>query len=299
MILSSVIFWIKTVLFPSYHLPIQANTTFSVIGVGLSRTGTLSTRVALSQLLGGKIYHGYESDMDPRADFWLRAAQDINCINEDDWREFLSGRGYTGGVGEPLALFYKEISEAYPEAKFLLTTRDPVKWYKSMKKAIIEPRSYLETPPISWIFNTFGWNQNKQMFLRVRSLSAQRLGMNYTSWSAVYAGEKTAVDFFNQWNTAIMKTIPKERLLVYRVEEGWKPLANFLGLPEPEVPFPSVNDGATVTVIIVGGYYLLMLGLPLLLVSLLCWRWRRRLRKATNPAANMYSRLSKSVYSRI
>merc|ERR1711935_271799 len=82
-----------------------------------------------------------------------------------------------------------------------------------------------------------------------------------------------------QWNTAIMKTIPKERLLVYRVEEGWKPLANFLGLPEPEVPFPSVNDGATVTVIIVGGYYLLMLGLPLLLVSLLCWRWRRRLIK--------------------
>ena len=40
--------------------------------MGLSRTGTLSTRLALAKLLGGKIYHGYESDMDDRAHFWLR-----------------------------------------------------------------------------------------------------------------------------------------------------------------------------------------------------------------------------------
>ena len=46
-----------------------------MIGVGLSRTGTISTRLALAKLLGGKIYHGYESDMDDRADFWLRWGQ--------------------------------------------------------------------------------------------------------------------------------------------------------------------------------------------------------------------------------
>ena len=35
---------------------------------------SMSGRLALAKLLGGKIYHGYESDMDDRADFWLRWA---------------------------------------------------------------------------------------------------------------------------------------------------------------------------------------------------------------------------------
>ena len=33
---------------------------FLVLGVGLPRTGTMSLRVALTRLLGGKCYHGIE-----------------------------------------------------------------------------------------------------------------------------------------------------------------------------------------------------------------------------------------------
>ena len=72
MFLKSIWVWVSTVLYPPEIIPAPANNTIRVIGVGLSRTGTLSTRLALSRLLGGKIYHGYESDMDDRADFWLR-----------------------------------------------------------------------------------------------------------------------------------------------------------------------------------------------------------------------------------
>lgn len=71
MFLTSIYVWVTTVLFPPIIQP-PVNSTIKVIGVGLSRTGTLSTRLALAKLLGGKIYHGYESDMDDRADFWLR-----------------------------------------------------------------------------------------------------------------------------------------------------------------------------------------------------------------------------------
>ena len=95
---------------------------------------------------------------------------------------FSSDRGYTAGVGEPMALFYKEISKVYPEAKFLLNTRDPASWYRSMRQAIIKPRTYLETPPISWIFSIFSIEQNKQLFHKVRSLSSTKLGLNYSSW---------------------------------------------------------------------------------------------------------------------
>ena len=94
----------------------------------------------------------------------------------------LLDRGYTAGVGESMALFYKEISAVYPEAKFLLNTREPASWYRSMRRAIIKPRTYLETPPISWIFSVFSIEQNKQLFQKVRSLSAMKLGLNYSSW---------------------------------------------------------------------------------------------------------------------
>ena len=117
MFLKSIWVWVSTVLYPPELVPAPANNTIRVIGVGLSRTGTLSTRLALSRLLGGKIYHGYESDMDDRADFWLRsvkstklikmkkkklkifctfrAAENPDCVSKEDWREFLSGDSHS------------------------------------------------------------------------------------------------------------------------------------------------------------------------------------------------------------
>jgi len=269
MFLTSIWVWVSTVLFPPVPFEAPTNTSLRVIGVGLSRTGTLSTRLALGRLLGGKIYHGFESDLDDRADFWLRAAENPDCVSSEDWRDFLSGRGYTAGVGEPLALFYKEVGAAYPDAKFLLNTRDPHSWYRSMRMAIIKPRSYLERPPISWIFSFFSIEHNKQLFHRVRALSAQKLGMNHSSWSAVYAGEETAVQFFNSWKDLMIRTIPPEKLLVYNVAEGWEPLATLLGVEVPDEPFPKINDGGTIMLIVAGGYYILVIVIPILLLCLL------------------------------
>jgi len=269
MFLTSIWVWVNTVLFPPVPFPSPTNSSLHVIGVGLSRTGTLSTRLALGKLLGGKIYHGFESDMDDKADFWLRAAENPDCVSAEDWREFLSGRGYTAGVGEPLALFYKEVGAAYPEAKFLLNTRDPHSWYRSMRTAIIKPRGYLERPPISWIFSLFSIERNKQLFHRVRALSAEKLGLNHSSWSAVYAGEEAAVQFFTSWQQLMIKTIPAEKLLVYNVKEGWEPLAKLVGAEVPDEPFPQINDGATISLIVIGGYYILVIVLPILLGVLL------------------------------
>ena len=186
----------------------------------------------------------------------FRAAENPDYVSSHYWREFLSGRGYIAGVGEPLALFYKEVSAAYPDAKFLLNTRDPHSWYRSMRMAIIKPRSYLEKPPISWIFSLFSIEQNKQRFHRVRALSAEKLGLNHSSWSAVYAGEEAAVSFFTSWQDLMIRTIPPEKLLIYNVKEGWEPLAKLLDMEVPDEPFPQINDGATINVIVVAIIYL-------------------------------------------
>ena len=50
--------------------------------------------------------------------------------------------------------------------------------------------------------------------------------------------------FYNQWIEDVKATVPKERLLIFNVKQGWKPLCDFLGVPIPanNQPFPHVND---------------------------------------------------------
>ena len=84
--LKSVWILVHSILWPSmsYETPnttesINSNTSlhFQVIGAGLSRTGTFSTRIALTSLLGGKCYHGYVASLDGEPDFWQRAANGV------------------------------------------------------------------------------------------------------------------------------------------------------------------------------------------------------------------------------
>lgn len=40
----------------------------------------------------------------------------------------------------------------------------------------------------------------------------------------------------------VIDTVPYERLLCWSVDEGWAPLCEFLGVPEPDTAFPRAND---------------------------------------------------------
>ena len=41
---------------------------------------------------------------------------------------------------------------------------------------------------------------------------------------------------------SVARTIPPERLLIYEIAGGWKPLCDFLGVPIPLEPFPHRNS---------------------------------------------------------
>ena len=117
------------------------------------------------------------------------------------------------GVGEPVALFYEDLMRIYPDAKVLLTRREPHGWHRSMLKAIIEPRGYLEHPPISWLFGAWGFGHAKELMEAVREKVRVRRRLNHTSWTAVEAGEDVAVDFYERWNRHVIDTVPPDRLL--------------------------------------------------------------------------------------
>ena len=42
----------------------------------------------------------------------------------------------------------------------------------------------------------------------------------------------------------IRQIVPKERLLEYRIADGWDPLCKFLGHDVPKISFPKVNESA-------------------------------------------------------
>ena len=123
-----------------------------VIGAGLGRTGTMSLKIALEQLGFSPCHHMMEVFQHPeQRAFWLKAAQ----REKFDWEE-LFGQ-YKASVDWPSCHFYKELSERYPDAKVILTERDPEKWFDSFSNTILKVMQQMlaDTDPVTRQSNRF------------------------------------------------------------------------------------------------------------------------------------------------
>ena len=197
-----------------------------VIGAGFGRTGTLSLKVALEELGFGPCYHMTELINRPRhATFWQQAIH----RQPVDWRAFF--QPYQSTVDWPGCTFYRELMAVYPDAKVLLTVREPSKWYNSTEQTIY---SVEESIP-RWL----------RLLLAVVSGNFQVA--DKLIWQGTFHGRFAdrayAIEVFQQHIVEVKQVVPAERLLVYDVQEGWEPLCRFLGVPVPEgKPFPHLND---------------------------------------------------------
>jgi hypothetical protein len=187
-----------------------------IIGAGPGRTGTLSVKIALEQLGFGPCYHMMEVMMHPKSIVQWMAAADGN----PDWESIF--KGYAATVDYPGCSFWREISNRYPEAKVLLTIRDPDQWFESTQATIFSARAIeaLRTTPMAkfmerTVWRDFGDRMHDRDFM---------------------------VASFKRHNAEVESAIPKERLLVYEAAQGWEPLCAFLGVPVPAAPFPRRNS---------------------------------------------------------
>jgi len=219
---------------------------FLVIGAGLPRTGTTSTFAALEQLLPGKCHHMKRTtNGNGDAIFWPRAER--GEVLEEDWKQFIKSEGLSAAVDFPMSLYWKDLMKIYPNAKVLLTVRDPVKWYISVKNTVRQGSHFIKESlaglPLRTIGKLIGKTMGNALFT---CWSPTYLGAKYPQglFGAVDAGEETAVRFFNDWNEEVINNVPADRLLIFEVKQGWAPLCQFLGLPEPDEPFPNTNDTA-------------------------------------------------------
>lgn len=198
-----------------------------VIGTGFGRTGTLSLKLALEQLGFGPCYHMIETRAHPRHDTMWCALVSGEAIG---WREILGG--YRSTVDWPGVFIWKELIAANPEAKVILTVRDPERWYESASKTIFARMlEYHE-----------GRVQDADPARRDHMRMVNTLVLHGT-----FGGDLShdhAMEIFNAHNEEVRSTVPPERLLVYESSQGWDPLCDFLGVSVPASPYPKVNSSA-------------------------------------------------------
>lgn len=192
-----------------------------VIGAGLGRTGTLTLKTALEKLGFGPCHHMLEVFANPQqVPFWNRAAD-----GEDvEWEEVFGD--YSASVDWPSAHFYAELADRYPDAKVILSSRDPQRWYESISETILKS---MEMMGLGQPF------PDDHPFRFGGVIIAQKtFGFDFSEANVLAA--------FERHNAEVRRRIPAERLLVFEAAHGWEPLCAFLGVPVPDEPFPRVNS---------------------------------------------------------
>jgi len=192
-----------------------------VIGAGYGRTGTLTLKTALERLGFGPCHHMLEVMGNPQqVAFWNRAADGEPV----DWEEVYID--YRSTVDWPGCSFYAELADRYPDAKVILSKRDPDRWYESMSETILKGMTEMglktEVP------------RDNPMYFGAVLIARKVFQYDYSRESAAAALE--------QHNAAVRAAIPPARLLEYEVADGWDPLCAFLGVQVPDEPFPRTNE---------------------------------------------------------
>ncbi len=192
-----------------------------VIGVGFGRTGTLSLKEALEKLIGGRCYHMQEVFSQPGHS---RQWQALAAGEPVDIKQLLVD--YTAVVDWPTTYFWRELTAAYPDARVILTTRNPEHWYRSVANTIAQA---LGVPPP----DEPGPVRDQRVMAKDIIMDRQLQGQ--------FADKARAIDLFNAHNEAVQREIAPDRLLVMEIGDGWEPLCRFLGKPVPNEPFPKAN----------------------------------------------------------
>ena len=192
-----------------------------IIGAGFGRTGTLSTKYALEQLGFDKCYHMHEVFEKQHQPHWSA----IHRGEAPDWDGLFAG--YQAAVDWPSCNFWEAQLAHYPDAKVLLTRRDPDKWYTSVMNTIykIGAQGRRSDDPGARAAAAWAWE---------------------IVWDFVFDDRMEDRDYvigvYEAHNQHVIDTVPAGQLLDFDVAQGWQPLCEFLGVPVPEADFPRVNS---------------------------------------------------------
>jgi hypothetical protein len=197
-----------------------------IVGAGFGRTGTLSLKNALEKIGFGPCYHMME--VFPRPDH-VAMWHGLAFGGKIDWD--LLFRDFSATVDWPSTRWWREIAAHFPDAKVLLSHRDPEAWYKSMNDTIYQPMKHPA-------------RDDAPELVRMQNQMARKAIMEET-FDNRFEDKAHAIEVFKRHNQEVRDTIDAKRLLVFDVREGWEPLCRFLEVRVPSEPFPRLNDTAS------------------------------------------------------
>jgi hypothetical protein len=209
-----------------------------VVGTGLSRTGTTTLRKVIEELGLGPCYNSSELFTRPRGiEFW----EGLEKKERVDFDEFF--KDYNAIIGFPGYIFHRELKKQYPEAKVILSVRDPEMWYEDIASTVFESASSHVNKKYAEEVRAFD-PYLADCIERIHSLQLRFMEEGY--FEGRFDDKQYSTQRYVQWSEEIKKIYKDDDLLVYQVTEGWGPICDFLGVPLPEgKPYPHENDPET------------------------------------------------------
>jgi hypothetical protein len=209
-----------------------------VIGAGFGRTGTRALKAALERLGYGPCYHMSEViDQPYRIRQWLEIGEGAT----PDWDDVFAG--FHAAMDWPAAAYWRELAEHYPDAKIILSVRDPQRWFESVSATIFKS-ALAERRPMPAHRRVIRWLVAR----RAPDFAVYPRMARATVIDRIFDGRiddpAHAVRIFERHIGEVKASIPADRLLVFNVQEGWAPLCEFLGCAVPDEPFPQANERA-------------------------------------------------------
>lgn len=178
-----------------------------IFGIGLSRTGTKSLKVALTQL-GYRTAHFREHlQVERGLQSWFEGD-----FAADDLADF------EAALDNPIPIFFRELDQRYSGSRFILTTRDPSSWLESVRRLFDFVTSFDED------LHPYRLVVRERMF-GTTEFDSEKL-------MAVYQRHHADVrEYFRNRSSDLL-------ILNLREGEGWSELCSFLGHSVPESEFP-------------------------------------------------------------
>lgn len=209
-------------------------TGLKLIGAGLPRTGTLTQKEALEILGMGPCYH------------WVNLIADLDQVER--WHRALDGEdllgeifdGFQSTVDWPGGFVHRQLAERHPDAKVLLSVRDPETWEPSYRDTI---GSFCHGDTLLGHLSK-ARREIDPRWKRYLELVDRMLWDEHSPFANGW-GEREMKQQMLAYNESVKATISPERLLVWEVSEGWAPLCEFLEVPVPDRPMPHANDRET------------------------------------------------------
>lgn len=196
-----------------------------IFGIGFPKTGTTSMETAF-ELLGYNVCRGHWKNPHSNMAIAHAISNDYKRIKPiiNSYDVFFDAP--FGGCG-----FWRYLTTEYPEARFLLTTRDADDWYSSLLKMVSETSCSIDEDHLQTHYN--------RGRIAIVEFIREVWGIK-----DIVEDKQKLIRYYNDYNTEITTYFRnKDNFLNLEISQfAWKPLCKFIGQEIPKRrPFPYVN----------------------------------------------------------